>query len=342
MTVKLGHQDRDAYLKDLLTEVAAGRLGPDEADEQAAEADCGSLSNLFDHGQRSPLSKPFWTIPMVLAWITWKTYSEVREWDRDYLSRRREWGRVSQAEIHQDSAAGFVLFRRKEPNSAQFAQWGNRRFGPWAHMSDGQPAVLQNCLAEHSISALMHELKIGRLCCHAMPRVGQSRVDVPLAHLADIELNVGSSGEDRFCYRRNPTVTVYRDIVFSLPAVLSIWPAHAKSDLDERGEPFSITSMVEDPEARLHLYSEIKSHDLEPADVSGDRAAPKVLPTAFKRLELISKLEEHVDRGAPLMKKAEIIDWLVRGGMSRENARKMYRDLPDALRNKPGRLASRR
>ena len=30
--------------------------------------------------------KPQWTLPMTLAWIGWRSFEEVREWDADYLS----------------------------------------------------------------------------------------------------------------------------------------------------------------------------------------------------------------------------------------------------------------
>jgi hypothetical protein len=327
MTVELDDQDRAAFLRHLLKEVATGRLGPDEADERASQAGFGFLSKLIAPDDYWPSSKPYWTVPMVLAWISWRNYSEVREWDRDYLSRRREWGRVVEGATNPDTGRQFKLYRRKAPNSAQFAQWGNKRFGSWAPTEDGQPAVLQACPAEHAASGLLNALAEERLVALANPSRGGDRIPVPISELADIELDVGPSGEDRFCFRHRPKVAVYSDALFSRPAVLSIWPEHSRSGLDERLDISPVTPMVNHAGAREALYSVIEVEEFEPGDGARGSGATMV-KWAPRHLDELSRLNERSirDKGRPLTIR-ETVSWAKSQGISREGAREMRKVL---------------
>ncbi|WP_426042388.1 hypothetical protein [Brevundimonas sp. TWP2-3-4b1] len=338
MTVELGDQDRDAFLRKLLTEVAAGRLGPDEADERAWEAGWVSLSNLIAPEDDWPRTKPNWTVPMVLAWISWRTYSEVREWDRDYLSKRREWGRLDPAETNPGSLGGFALFRRNEPNSAQFARWGNKRFGPWVVGRDEGPAVLQAAPAADAVSLLLDALAEEMLVASAIPPTGGANIDVPAREFADLEFRVGPTGEDAWQFRHEPNVLVYRSIRFHRRAVLRIWPAHRGSDLEERAE-FVISPIVDDAGAREALYSAIEAEEFEPDD-GNQGGAPRMVKWGPRQLEELSRLNEESvrDRGRPLTIRETVL-WAKSRGISREGAREMrkvLRERCEAVGRGPG------
>lgn len=341
-----GPEERLTLLTRLLREVANGRLSPEEADAEALTAGRGSLSRLIPPSDDWPSGKPFWTVPMVLAWITWRTYAEVREWDREYLSRRREWGRMGDGEAAPRGGDRYRLFRRKPPNSQQFQAWGDHRFGPWVPIREParpseakpEPAVLQALEAGYAKGSLMTALREGRLVCLAQPRVGKSRLAVPPSDLVDLELSVDASDKDMLCRRDKPSVVEYSDPVFSRPAVLGLWPAHLRSDLDE-WEDFEISPMVDDLNVREALYSAVSAHEIE-ADGGGDAGPKRGIQWTDKHLaELKSLNEALVSSGKEPMTIAATVQWARTKGISREGAREMRGELPDSLKRRAGRTA---
>src|SRR5207249_5014035 len=75
----------------LLDNVKYGRMTPDEVE---AEAVCLGLSKLAsepDSSQFDPMRETWWTLPMALAWIAWRSPDKVREcWD-PYRAECWEW-----------------------------------------------------------------------------------------------------------------------------------------------------------------------------------------------------------------------------------------------------------
>lgn len=259
MTKSSPPQDVEALRSSLLGRVARGSLSPEDADLEAESSGLGTLSHLPDLFAQWPTSRPNWTLTMVLAWITWRTFAEVRQWDPRYLEHRRDWGRLD-VSTGSKVSAGYALFQRKPPTAAQFEAWGNRLFGPW-HGSEGQPTVLQAALAKSARPELWRALQSGDLGAFAIPVKGGARIKVPAWEWADLEMQASPAARDMLCFRQNLRTNVYEDVQFSQRDVLKVWCPHVRSDLDERGD-FSITPIVDDEDARSALYQHIAALDL--------------------------------------------------------------------------------
>jgi hypothetical protein len=76
---------------DLIQRVAEGDLTCDEAEAEAERLGIGPLRCQPDPAAFDPMQEPFWSLTMVVAWISLRTKEAVREvWD-DYRSACDEW-----------------------------------------------------------------------------------------------------------------------------------------------------------------------------------------------------------------------------------------------------------
>lgn len=68
-----------------------GRTTPEEAEAEAKRLELAPLAEQPDPVNFNPMEEPWWTLPMVVAWIAWRSPAEVRDvWD-DYRLRRCDW-----------------------------------------------------------------------------------------------------------------------------------------------------------------------------------------------------------------------------------------------------------
>src|SRR5262249_18960130 len=82
---------------DLISKVGRGELTPDEAEAEAKRRGLGALSHAPDPETFNPMGEAWWTLPMALAWIAWRTPRHVCWfWDAYRLQcldwHFREWG----------------------------------------------------------------------------------------------------------------------------------------------------------------------------------------------------------------------------------------------------------
>src|SRR5262245_20915646 len=76
---------------DLIHKVRYGELTPDAAEAEAARIGLAKLAVTPDPAQFDPFKETWWTLPMAVAWIAWRSPREVREcWD-PYRSECLDW-----------------------------------------------------------------------------------------------------------------------------------------------------------------------------------------------------------------------------------------------------------
>lgn len=75
----------------LIAKVEAGGLTPLEAEAEAALLGIGSLETSPDPDEFNPSREPYWTLPMAMAWIAYRTPDAVRRAWNEYRSQCRHW-----------------------------------------------------------------------------------------------------------------------------------------------------------------------------------------------------------------------------------------------------------
>src|SRR5262245_22120899 len=103
------------YSRDsMIDKVRYGELTPDQAEAEAARLGIGKLAAKPDVSKFDPMKEPWWTLPMAVAWIAWRSPSAVREWWDPYRSECwnwhfKEWRVGVDGPVH----AGHFLERRR-------------------------------------------------------------------------------------------------------------------------------------------------------------------------------------------------------------------------------------
>jgi hypothetical protein len=75
----------------LIKGVRRGELTPDEAEADAARLRLGNLARTPDPEKFDPMRKTWWTLPMAIAWIAWRSPDRVREFWDPYRSECWDW-----------------------------------------------------------------------------------------------------------------------------------------------------------------------------------------------------------------------------------------------------------
>ncbi len=310
--------------KGLLGSVRSGLLSPEDADEAAIGAGLGPFSRYLSPDESWPTAKTHWTLPMVLAWIAWRTYGEVREWDAEYIALRRDWGLLDKPRPT-GQAAGYGLFRRKRPTSTQFRQWGAKLFGPWIVGRDGRPAVLLTATPAEAASTLWRSLESGELVAHGIHKDGEPRVEIPARYWLDIKVVVGREGREELQIGLGSARVIYRDVLFALRSILAIWPPHRLSGLPDQAD-FQYSPMVNNQVAQADIFEPVRLADLD-ASLS-ERVARGYREYNYSDLkDLEIENRKLVKAGRPPMTVAQTREWSLDRGITRGSMREMLREI---------------
>lgn len=106
----------------LIEQAKYGEISGDEADAEAKRLGLGSLSHRPGRDDFRPESLSHWTLPMVLAWISYLDLEEVREWSAPYREQCwhwvwRRWQVGFDGPIHE----GWLLEQRSKPTVSLLA-----------------------------------------------------------------------------------------------------------------------------------------------------------------------------------------------------------------------------
>lgn len=76
---------------DLIVKVQSGEMKLDEGEAEAARLGLKQLASKPDARAFDPMRETFWTLPMSVAWIAYRTPDAVREWWQNYRAQCRHW-----------------------------------------------------------------------------------------------------------------------------------------------------------------------------------------------------------------------------------------------------------
>lgn len=112
---------KSQQLKERLLERAKyGEITGEQADAEAMRLGLGSLSREPGDGEFRPEAEANWTLPMAVAWITYRDLEVVREWSAPFREncldwRWQRWRAGTDGHIHE----GWYLEQRSKPTLPQ-------------------------------------------------------------------------------------------------------------------------------------------------------------------------------------------------------------------------------
>lgn len=218
--------------QEIFDDLANGKIEPNEAEERAAKLGVGPLREVPSADEFDPSTCTHWTLPMVIAWIVWRTMDRVREqWD-DYRKAAPFWSGRSDFRI--DDATG---------EKTTYTSY---------HLDTSDKATAFDLMLVEAFSDATEEgeksklltVKMARLdlwrklasdviqasaipCGEQHPRLIQSH---EWRYLEIIEIR----GEDVLRYEHEPLSQVYKHVSFDPIQVVKTWPAPKMTALQKR------------------------------------------------------------------------------------------------------------
>jgi hypothetical protein len=212
----------------LLDNVKYGHMTPVEVEAEAVCLGLGKLASEPDCSQFDPMRETWWTLPMVVAWIAWRSPERVREfwdlyrsecWDWNF----REWRDGPDGPVY----AGHFLEQRRPAtlSSLLFAELHDSAQGLLPHgtisINDAK-AKLWEALGENSFQATGVSTDTGE------------RTIIPDYAWRDLN-DIEERGRDVLRLRESSGVWTHRgyhDVALRRQNIMAIWQPHR---LDERG-----------------------------------------------------------------------------------------------------------
>jgi hypothetical protein len=210
---------------ELFQRARIGEFTPKEAEAEAARMGMEPLASHPKDDEFDPRKKSRWHLSMALAWILWRDFAEVREWDNDFRAECWNWQPFN-VRLPTDGGTGpagpvvrgFAVAQLHPTNSLLFE-------------IHGAVAVLTNGLSVPGGSPraakadLWMALSDGRLTAEGIPATGGARIDVPAREWTDLEnVTDGRLDGEYFRYRHHPLGRAYNDIVWRREDLVRLWP----------------------------------------------------------------------------------------------------------------------
>jgi hypothetical protein len=206
---------REPTRDDLITMVQRGEMTPDDAEAEAKRLGLDPLAAEPDPNDYDPMREPFWTLPMAVAWIAYRTQDAVRNWWNEYRKECwdwhfREWRVGPDGPVHQ----GHFLERRLKPTLALLEM-----AGVWPDQT-GLMSVAE------AIDALWLVLRSGGLEVTGINEDTGRRVLIPAEQWHDL---TWFEEKRRDVIRAKPgpgrNTARYSDVIVPTGAVCAQWPA---------------------------------------------------------------------------------------------------------------------
>lgn len=203
-----------------------GEITPKEAEAEAARLGMEPLASHPSDDEFDPRAKSRWSLSMALAWILWRDFGEVRQWDNDYRAKCWNWqpfnvrlpvdGGVSTKVVR-----GFAVAQLHPTSSLLFEIHGAVALLERGELVPGRSPA--DAKAE-----LWAALSDARLVAEGIPATGGARIDVPAREWTDLEnVTDGRLHGEYFRYRHHPLGRAYSDIVWRRDDLVRLWPEGA-------------------------------------------------------------------------------------------------------------------
>ena len=203
----MGTASRD----DLLDEIKYGRLSPTEGEAAAARLGFGPLATSPDARRFKPMDEVGWTLPMTVAWITWRDPERVLRFYDPYRTKCfdwhfREWRIGFDGPIHE----GYFLEERRPATL------------PLLLISEQLNIEGSSSKARDAQAMLWEALQAGRLEATGIPNPEMPRIPISAHEWHDLKA-VEERGRD--VLRRDLSSTVgYDKVIIPRQQVLALWP----------------------------------------------------------------------------------------------------------------------
>lgn len=195
----------------LIAKVQAGRLTPAEAEAEAARLELGPLQVRPDPAAYDPTRELWWTLPMAVAWIAYRTTDAIREWWPEYRDRcthflYREAWRSSEA-----SGSRLMPYAKASLQTLRLSERLDDR-------ADRDPEF--SMTVEDAVAALLSGLRAS--CFEATGLADGSNDREPIPDTAWRDLQIVESLDD-VVRPRSGIGRSYRDVLVPMRAVRGLW-----------------------------------------------------------------------------------------------------------------------
>lgn len=203
----------------LIDDVKYGRKSSAKAEAEAERLRIGPLAEEPDPGDFNPMNEAWWSLPMTIAWIVWRSPDQVREQWNAYRERCTDWhSRRWRAGPDGEVLEGSFLEQRRNTTLSLLAIADR-----YDAVCEGPPRYARDTMdAKDSLwKALAH----GIVACNAVSSVSDKRADLSREQWTDLEA-YEERGKDIVRARAESAAggVTYSDLAFARTAVVSHWP----------------------------------------------------------------------------------------------------------------------
>ncbi len=211
----------DVSRNDLLVRVQRGEITPADAESEAKRLGLGKLASEPDPADCDPMREPYWSLPMAVAWIAYRSADAVRNWWNDYRKefsvwRYVEWQEKPDGPIHQ----GYGLERRPAATLVRLRIVDTKRQNAVDDMS-----------AEEAIKELWRALQFGDFEASGVEKDTGKRVGIQAERWHDLTW-FEESGTDVIRPQREQAKECYREVIVPAEAVRARWPTRSQPQLE--------------------------------------------------------------------------------------------------------------
>jgi hypothetical protein len=200
--------------------VQRGEISPADAESEAKRLGLGGLASEPDPNEYDPIREPYWSLPMAVAWIAYRSADAVRNWWNDYRKefsvwRYAEWQERPDEPVQQ----GYFLEGRPAATLVRLRMVDTKRQDADDSMS-----------AEQAIQELWQALQLKDFEATGVEEETGKRVSIPAEHWHGLTW-FEESGKDVIRPQRGHAEGCYREVIVPAEAVRARWPAGSKPQL---------------------------------------------------------------------------------------------------------------
>ena len=200
-----------------------GEITPKEAEAEATRKGLAPLASRPAEDDFDPRGKSRWSLSMALAWILWRDFGEVRQWDNEYRAECWNWQPLNVC-LPVDGGPstkvvrGFSVAQLHPTSSLLF-----EIHGAVASMEEARNPPGESPRAAKA--ELWRALADEKLAAEGIPAKGGPRIEVPAREWIDLEnVTDGRLDVEYFRYRHHPLGRAYNDIVWRRDDLTRLWP----------------------------------------------------------------------------------------------------------------------
>jgi hypothetical protein len=221
---------RSADRDQLIHKVRRGEISPEAAEDEARRLGGPALASKPDPQRFDPIKKEWWSLPMAVAWIAWRSAEDVRDFWDEYRARCWDWQPLYRFEAGEPTCEGYELRLRApatpllltihaEEDALAGALSGASFFYGVSVVEDAKRS-LWRALAEGLLEATAQDLK------------STLRVTIPSHEWADLDWEE-QNGSDPVRLARKGVLGVsgYGAVKLRSAELVSLWP-HMGPPLD--------------------------------------------------------------------------------------------------------------